>query len=588
MRPIFTGLLLLISVFYVYGSITIHCPPDQWLSCNASSVDLSIYGDAHLMKNGLSYSAGLAHVENNRNSCGVGSITRTWTAEDENWNIISCSQTLYFEAGNFSELNIHWPEQEYRLLGCDADIEPEDLPLEYRKPTYDYQPCSNIAMNHKDQVFIVGSDCRKVVRTWTVIDWCKYQPNNNSQGIWTYVQVLKISNSEPPNLSCNKEVLVNPTDCTQTYVQMPNVIASNTSCTGEYTITNNSMFADTTSQDASGIYPIGKHIVTYTIEYACGDELKCVTEVIVDDNIRPVPYCLATLNVALMPVDTDNNGSIDDGMVEVWAKDVNVGSYHPCHNQALDFSFSKDVTDMFKVFNCENVGTNQVEMWVTDHQGRQSYCIVNINVQNNGAQIPDCAPLVGTRPATNGKVTDISGTAIPNVLITHQDHNALGNVVYASYMRTDGTGYFTNDELMVNRDFKVTAWKEGDINKMTNSDVQILEAFIKGEKTFTNPYTYIAADLNEDGRVDVDDFHLMRNLLGAEEEKWPNQRQYVFYSKTDMMSSSPNPLEDEMYQKIDLMNFDVGKGKNLDFIGILKGDLDYYESFLQGVPFLNK
>jgi len=588
MRPIYCSLYFILIGLFASATTTIECPPDQFLQCNAPTSNLSIYGEAQLIKNGISYSAGLANVVVNRNSCGVGTINRTWTAEDENWNIISCTQTLYFEGGNFLEENITWPEQDHHLLGCDADSEPEDLPIGYREPTFDYLPCSQVGSTHNDQEYNFGPDCKKILRTWTVIDWCNYEPGNNSQGIWTFIQVIKVSNEEPPTLSCEKEITVNPNDCTQTFVQTPRATADGNSCTGIYTITNSSVFADTTSSDASGIYPIGTHIITYNLEYACGAELKCETTLVVNDNIKPVPYCLATLNIVLMGIDTDDNGIVDDGMVEVWAKDLNLNSFHPCHDEELVFSFSQDTSETFRVYSCNEVGTNQEEMWVTDHLGRQAFCLVNVVVQNNGAQIPDCGSLVGSRPITSGRITDISGNPLSKVLVTHKDFEPLNDVHYASYKWTDDSGNFSNAELMLNRDFKVYVWKEGDINRMNNSDVQILEAFIKGEITFTNPYTYIAADLDENGVVDIEDFHLMKNLLGTGEEEWPHQRQYVFYTKKDMEASTGNPLESSMAQHIDILNFEKVNIENLDFIGILKGDLDYYESFTGGVPFLNK
>ena len=93
---------------------------------------------------------------------------------------------------------------------------------------------------------------------------------------------------------------------------------------------------------------------------------------------------------ALMGVDTDFDGAVDNGMVELWAKDLNRGSYSKCVGGALRFSFSSDVNDMKRTFTCDDLGENQVKMWVTDATGEQSYCITTVTIQNNGANIPDC------------------------------------------------------------------------------------------------------------------------------------------------------------------------------------------------------
>lgn len=108
------------------------------------------------------------------------------------------------------------------------------------------------------------------------------------------------------------------------------------------------------------------------------------------NKIPPTPYCLTGVIVALMPIDTNRDGTVDVGMIEVWAKDVDHGSYHPCGYKNLRFSFSKDVNDRSRIFTCDQLGKNDIEMWVTDSFGNQSFCRTMIEIQNNNARIPNC------------------------------------------------------------------------------------------------------------------------------------------------------------------------------------------------------
>jgi hypothetical protein len=40
--------------------------------------------------------------------------------------------------------------------------------------------CALIAIEYDDEVFTIEPDaCLKVIRTWTVIDWCQYDPSRN-------------------------------------------------------------------------------------------------------------------------------------------------------------------------------------------------------------------------------------------------------------------------------------------------------------------------------------------------------------------------------------------------------------------------
>ena len=588
MKPIqYLCLSILLSLSVeLSASMTLHCPPDQTLQCTAQSNDLMAYGDAYILKNGKKINAGLANVTNNLNSCNVGKIIRKWQAIDTDGSVIQCTQTLTFLAGIFNESNIVWPEQELQLVGCSDNPDDLDLPDEYKEPTIYHVQCSHVGTNFNDEVYIFGSDCKKIVRTWTVINWCNYIPGSNT-GKYTFTQVFKLSNGEEPAITCVKEHVVNATGCSDGYVNVPFVNVQGKSCSGGYRVTNNSIYADTTTHDASGVYPIGSTTFEYSIAYACGLEKKCQTTVKVTDKVSPVPYCLATLNIVLMPVDSDGDGQTDEGMVELWAKDVNVGSYHPCHNRPLDFSFSPDTLNKAIVFTCQDVGLNDIPMYVTDDQGRQSYCRVHVVVQNNGANIPNCTPRVGTRPIASGTITDPIGRPIEDVLVSHRDKSPITEVMgngqsnamqYVASHRTVTDGTYSSEDLMLHRDYLLLAYKEGDVTRVNDEDINILEAFIKGERYFANPYTYLAADINEDGKVDVSDYHLIRNLRNATEADWPDQRQWVFYTKrsVDNMKNPENGNMD-LLQSYSISDLYYGFAEDKDFIGVLKGDLDYYE-----------
>ena len=77
-----------------------------------------------------------------------------------------------------------------------------------------------------------------------------------------------------------------------------------------------------------------------------------------------------------MPIDTNRDGIADRGMIEIWAKDFDRGSYHICGYKNLKFSFSSDVNDRVRVFTCDDLGKNTIEMWV-------GYFWQSVILQNN-------------------------------------------------------------------------------------------------------------------------------------------------------------------------------------------------------------
>ena len=120
---------------------TLTCPADLSLTCQAQIFNLSVYGEAQVTRNGQTYPAGLANVNKNLNNCNIGTIIRTWQIEDENQNLIECSQTLTFEAGLFDVNNITWPQSEVQLKGCGNTATIDSLPPGVGRPTFDYVLC---------------------------------------------------------------------------------------------------------------------------------------------------------------------------------------------------------------------------------------------------------------------------------------------------------------------------------------------------------------------------------------------------------------------------------------------------------------
>jgi len=594
------------------------CPQDYYLNCNAEIWDLSAFGQAHYKVNYVTYSAGLAHVNYHLNSCNTGYITRTWTVEDQYWGIHSCTQYIYVAGGNFKYSDIHWPLDHLEISGCAVDASPDALPAGYKRPSWNYVSCSQIASSYRDQVFHFGPDCKKILRQWTVIDWCTYTAGG-SKGIYHFTQTIKVGRNEPPLLSCAKEVIVKSIKCDSTFVKMPAVSLEGRGCDGDYTVIHNSPFDTLVTGSASGIYPVGITEVRYSALYGCGSEVACVTKVKVTQP-GPVPYCLADINVVLMAQDTDLNGTVDNGMVEVWAKDVNIGSYHPCNDRMLLFSFSSDVNDNVKVFTCDEVGYNTVQMWVTDHLGNQSYCLVNINVQNNAANIPNCAPDIGARNVVYGNIEDEKHEAVTEVIITAKDrqplydyvtdivetveyitidsfYNSQGTLLYIydtetsldtmvvdSFARTnvhhlyaDETGRFESNEIPIGRNYEFTAFKTDNMAGINNADLTLLANYVFGGNAFQNPYTYIAADINEDKNIDLEDFYILKDLINEEEDEWPKERQWLFYNMANMESMSDTPLEDDMSEMVEVPEL-YGSGNKVQFMGIMKGNLTKYES----------
>ena len=94
------------------------------------------------------------------------------------------------------------------------------------------------------------------------------------------------------------------------------------------------------------------------------------------------------------------------GMVTLWAKDFDASSYDNCTpREKLKFSFSSDVQERSKTFNCDYVGTNNLQIWATEEAGNQGYCNVWVTIGDNESVCMDMNGITGN-------VSTFSGTAV--------------------------------------------------------------------------------------------------------------------------------------------------------------------------------
>ena len=121
------------------------------------------------------------------NICNVGTITRTWTAIDQGGNSSACTQTLTVE--DTTPLQITFP-QNIDLIACNAST----IPSNTGEPTFINDDCESIGTSHNDIEFTNETGlCIRILRTWTVVDWCVYEPNSgNNDGYYTFTQVIKV------------------------------------------------------------------------------------------------------------------------------------------------------------------------------------------------------------------------------------------------------------------------------------------------------------------------------------------------------------------------------------------------------------
>jgi len=372
----------------------ISCPDDVTIFCEDvyDLDDLSQYGTATFADG-----CGATLTETSSatvNSCNTGFIRRIFTATD-GVNSVSCMQTIFIENPNpFNPAtDIQWPE-DYEVNTCNlTELEPEDLPEENGFPVIDEDFCDMASATHSDHLFVIedgDNACFKILRTWTVIDWC-----NPDADATIYEQIIKVFNTVVPELtgSCDPlEMCTFDDNCEDGAITL--MMTATDDCTSagnlrwEYAIDidTDGTIDFTDSQvgevaDASGTYPIGNHTILWTFEDMCGNETSCLQEFSIINCKAPTAVC-QNLSTTLQCMDLDDDGVIDTEMVCIWASDLNASSSHPC-GYDVTFSFSADTSDTKLILGCEDLGANEVTLWVTDENGMTSTCVSIITVADN-------------------------------------------------------------------------------------------------------------------------------------------------------------------------------------------------------------
>ncbi|MEI6412541.1 MAG: HYR domain-containing protein, partial [Bacteroidota bacterium] len=310
-------------------------------------------------------------------------VTRKWTAKDAGNNTSTCIQYIYFHRVHVTD--VLFPADVTVSCGSNVNTDPAATGAPYYKQfninwkLFPDPGFCELQTVYADQILPVCDGTYKILRTWTVVDWClpttPYPPTQNPQ---YYIQVINVMDSQGPTMTCpaNITVSTDPFACCAT-TNLPDLILTDncsrlnnisamvttfdqyipTLQTGMYTVGGNlTTFPGniTWNPDTLGDWgwtpclPIGTHTVVYTATDDCGNTKTCSFKMKVEDQVPPVAVCDQTTVVAL--------GA--NGQAQVNSITFDDGSYDNCGQvfikarRSNGSSFSDQVS-----FSCSDVGT---------------------------------------------------------------------------------------------------------------------------------------------------------------------------------------------------------------------------------------
>lgn len=396
----------------------ITCPDDLTIDCSDvfTGMNLTQYGTATAID-----ACGAVVTELDPkfvlNSCRVGYIERTFVASD-GLGTDTCKQIITVENQDYFDPLTHVVKPlDYEVFDkCSQDeLLPQNLPALYGYPVLTQSDCGMASSTYKDAVytFVTGA-CYKIVRTWTVIDWCEMERQGNSYVPYTFQQIIKVHNTVPPffvGLVPERDTFYTEKgNCIDALVDLK--VTGKDACTPDaklrwtYKIDyNNDGVVDISNSSLGNMssintfFPVGLHKIIWSFEDACGNVVSKEQLILVINNDNPTAAGLESVSVSINPWDTDGNGipDIERACIKAWT--LNASSSSLCCTEPLRFSFSENVNDTIRCFDCFDVGVETiVQLWVHDCNGNTDYVDVNIEVQDNN-QVNVCETVCEQHPA---------------------------------------------------------------------------------------------------------------------------------------------------------------------------------------------
>jgi hypothetical protein len=535
-------------------------------------------------------------------------VQRRFIATDPSGRVGTCTQRIwvvnfdpfYINTDNPNDPNddVIWPaDAEYDNCGIPDTIYPIIL----------NDGCAQIGINLKEQRFDhTEGACVKILRNWTIIDWCQYNTQTGA-GIWRYTQVVKITDDAGAMFTdCTDEIR---TYCTLDKEVTPVTIqAFQTSCfvhlnidkhiedicsnTVHYDVKiyppNSSDFIVAVSdtevpKNPDGTFDLNMNTALspnltlrlYGLEYnnplfpqehykilwsvwdGCNNLTTCVDKIRLEDCKKPTPVCINGLSTVPMP---------SNGTVTIWAKDFNASSFDNCTPQnQLRYSFSGDTYQPSRIFTCDDILALGIELpvniWVWDNFNNKDYCSTTIVFTDPSGVCGLPSGGISGVVATPGHEETVS-----KVGVTLKKQGSL----FGSYT-TANNGTFSFPVIPAGQIYSLEAARNDDPkNGVSTVDLIVLQKHLLGSEPLNDPYLLIAADANNNGVVTAFDLVEIRKLILGKYTDFPDNSSWRFIPESFVFPDpySPWPFDEH----VDIVVNQGGVVEN--FMGVKIGDLN--------------
>lgn len=318
--------------------------------------------------------------------------------------------------------------------------------------------------------------------------------------------------------------------------------------------------------------PYGVHKIKWFVADGCGNEQVCEYTFVVKDCKPPTVSCHNGLSINLMPtgmIMMDYQAFVKDaydnctppGMLIFGLRKAGTGN---------GFPFNPDGSPQTTIaYDCTELGTNLIEIWVMDLAGNSDYCTTFILVQDN-------AGICGSSNASVAgflKTEQEEGLEEVNVQVQGIAPNGLPPV--NMIVQSDQSGhYLLSNAVPLASNAVVTPLKDNDpLNGVSTFDLVLINKHILGLAPLNTPYKMIAADANNSRSITTFDIVELRKLILGVYNELPQNTSWRFIDKSYHFPDLSNPFQEIFPETKTLADMQSSMMEE-DFVAVKTGDVN--------------
>jgi Dockerin type I domain len=557
---------------------------DMNANCTENFTNLTRFGTVKVTDNCPNVRIDSSRVDA-LNECGIGTITRYYTATDTYGNVSRDTQVINVQNTNpIVSTDIDWGPSTFPVNNrCTNNLSPEDLGiLRPRLKSSALSKCAQMAYSYEDTEFNFGDGfCKKILRKWTAIDWCQKNPFFPQSGVFTATQLIMVNNTVKPVVSrgCNPSDLeiISEGNCqsrvkvtAQATETLPNDCISKV-LVWSYDIDLNSDTDDITEiknmsgQSIDRLFGYGTHTITWYVKDDCNNIGTCTNTFTIKDTKKPTPYCISELVTVIMPLSK---------FVDIWASDFDLGATDNCStgSQITSSFHPTDKTKISQRFTCDSLGgaTSKdftLRVYAIDNAipSNSDYCTVILRIQDNDTP---CNLEANRKVSFKGSTYNESDEMVQNVQVLLKSDQT----EFPRAITTSDDGKFSFGDLPMNKDYTISADKNDDIlNGISTLDLVMIQRHILGIVELDSPYKLIAADVNNSEKITAADLVELRKVILGVQTEFSKNRSWRFVDVAHRFVDPRHPFPFIDYVHMSNVDYDVA---GIDFMAVKIGDVN--------------